>query len=93
MKSYIYVSDVIEITRTEFNELEYLTAQLLPISERLDISLLISEQDESLVVMFTYNSEKILEIDEMKCLDKRFIKGLMKLKKVLLGMQIELVNP
>ncbi len=93
MKSYIYVSDVIEITRTEFNELEYLTAQLLPISEQLDISLLISEQDESLVVMFTYNSEKILEIDEMKCLDKRFIKGLMKLKKVLLGMQIELVNP
>ena len=65
---------------------------MLEIASSYDVATTITNDNGSCLVLFTYNSPKILEIEEMDFLDERFGYATADLKSLLIDQKITILN-
>ena len=82
----------IELARDKKNSVESLTPEIINIASNYDLSTTIMEEEELWVLLFTYNSPKNLDLNEMDYLDELFDIATLELRNLLDRAEICVLN-
>ncbi|MCY3414254.1 MAG: hypothetical protein INQ03_21595 [Candidatus Heimdallarchaeota archaeon] len=82
MKSYVYISDIVEIKKSD-KTLDVISELIISIADKHDFQSTILEQRFSQMIMFSYNSSRVLSPDEMEYLDLEFNNCIIELRSLL----------
>jgi len=90
MNEIIYVSDTLELAET--TNINDHMPKMMDMAVKFEMTLTIMEEENKQLIMFTYNSPKMLEFGEMKYLDERFDVAVKELREFMKAKGYKMLN-